>query len=162
MIKKTLFIFICILLMSTAVFADDMQEFTQNESEIQADESKGTQETQENNPKRQGGFQMPERDFQIPEGNFQMPEGDFQMPGGSSQMPESDTNRSSRENMFGQEGFRPGNFSGDIWGGQSTDISNEQNAGFAAFLKEYMTPAISLVLLAFSFVFVIFYKRKNY
>ncbi len=30
------------------------------------------------------------------------------------------------------------------------------------FVKEYSTPIISVVLLSFAFVFVIFYKRKSY
>jgi len=31
-----------------------------------------------------------------------------------------------------------------------------------SFIKEYFTPLLSIVLLALAFVFVIFYKRKNY
>ncbi len=38
----------------------------------------------------------------------------------------------------------------------------EQPTGFLGFLKTYLTPVISVILLALAFVFVGCYKRKNY
>ena len=43
---------------------------------------------------------------------------------------------------------------------QSTDEISENK--ILTFVKSYSTPITSIVLLLLAFVFVIFYKRKNY
>ena len=43
---------------------------------------------------------------------------------------------------------------------QSTEEKTENK--ILTFVKTYSTPIISVVLLAFAFLFVIFYKRKSY
>ena len=55
--------------------------------------------------------------------------------------------------MNGFEGMRPGQNNSAV---ESTPMT------FKGFLKEYQTPIISVVLLALAFVFVVFYKKKNY
>ena len=45
---------------------------------------------------------------------------------------------------------------------QEKSIDETVGNKILTFAKTYSTPIISVVLLAFAFVFVIFYKRKNY
>lgn len=44
----------------------------------------------------------------------------------------------------------------------SSNENNNEPITFTGFVKEYQTPIISIILLAAAFVFVKFYKRKNY
>ena len=68
------------------------------------------------------------------------------------------------------EGFSPpmggdGNFRGGMGGFPGEMKNNSQNAeqkDFLGFVKTYSTPITSVVLLAFAYLFVIFYKRKHY
>ena len=53
-----------------------------------------------------------------------------------------------------------GGFSGNMQSGQNTEV--QQPAGFLGFVKTYSTPITSVVLLGLAFIFVIFYRRKNY
>lgn len=54
-----------------------------------------------------------------------------------------------------------GGFSGNM---QSFNGQTQENApkGFLGFVKTYSTPITSVVLLGLAFIFVIFYRRKNY
>lgn len=42
------------------------------------------------------------------------------------------------------------------------DIHAEQETSFLGFVKTYSTPITSVILLFLAFIFVIFYRRKNY
>lgn len=53
-----------------------------------------------------------------------------------------------------------GGFSGNMQNSQNT--AAEQPTGFFGFVKTYSTPITSVVLLGLAFIFVIFYRRKNY
>ena len=53
-----------------------------------------------------------------------------------------------------------GGFSGNMTNSQNT-VSN-QSAGFLGFVKTYSTPVTSIILLGLAFIFVVFYRRKNY
>ena len=53
-----------------------------------------------------------------------------------------------------------GGFPGNMQGSQATEA--EQPTGFLGFVKTYATPITSVILLGLAFIFVIFYKRKNY
>lgn len=55
----------------------------------------------------------------------------------------------------GMEGFF-----GNMQGVQNTGAL--QSAGFFGFVKTYSTPISSVVLLGLEFIFVIFYRKKNY
>jgi len=53
--------------------------------------------------------------------------------------------------------------------GATTDVQNndqgiqtEQETDFFGFVKTYSTPVASVILLVLAFIFVIFYRRKNY
>lgn len=60
---------------------------------------------------------------------------------------------------FPGEGMN-GGMNGRFFGNEQTVSDTPE--GFIGFVKEYQTPLISVGLLAGAFVFVIFYKRKNY
>ena len=53
-----------------------------------------------------------------------------------------------------------GRFPGEVQNGQNT--AAEQPTGFVGIVKTYSTPITSVVLLGLAFIFVIFYRRKNY
>lgn len=53
-----------------------------------------------------------------------------------------------------------GSFPGNMQ--NSRDTATEQETGFLGFVKTYSTPILSVVLLGLAFLFVIFYRRKNY
>ncbi len=69
----------------------------------------------------------------------------------------TDNMRPNRENW----GVFPGEVPPSMAEQMETTAEKTDN-GFLTFVKTYSTPIISFVLLAFAFVFVIFYKRKNY
>ena len=54
-----------------------------------------------------------------------------------------------------------GNFPGNMqsFNGQTQE---SQPKGFLGFVETYSTPIISVVLLGLAFIFIIFYRRKNY
>lgn len=58
-------------------------------------------------------------------------------------------------------GFGGGMIMGETQETEDMTIQSE-STGIIGFMKEYSTPIISVILLAFAFVFVIFYKRRNY
>ena len=66
---------------------------------------------------------------------------------------------------FDRGGFQPGGFFGEqggMPGSQATDTAVQQTKGIKDYLKEYSTAITAMILLAFAFIFVIFYKRKRY
>ena len=54
-----------------------------------------------------------------------------------------------------------GSFPGNIQN-PNQNTKTEQEIGFWGFVKAYSTPITSVILLALAFIFVIFYRRKNY
>ena len=61
---------------------------------------------------------------------------------------------------FHGEGDFGGQFDGENFSNPTQEVEIE--AQEHNFFEEYFTPIISVILLALAFVFVIFYKRKNY
>ena len=124
--------------------------------------------------------EMPQGEFTPPEG-FTPPQnaGEFAPPESSKNNAESVTppanenvtteNQQTQENVtesnqtpgrnqqFGGMGGFPGNM-------QNFNGQTQENApkGFLGFVKTYSTPITSVVLLGLAFIFVIFYRRKNY
>ena len=115
----------------------------------------------------------------------QMPQGEF----APSQNPETNNNEvaaSQNENnqdvndipenntqnpddVSEQNGQQNRQFPGDMQGGfpGSMQNNNQQNQEaepmtFGSFIKTYSTPITSVIILALAFVFVVFYKRRNY
>ena len=62
-----------------------------------------------------------------------------------------------RNQQFGGMGGFPGNMQN--FNGQTQEDAPK---GFLGFVKTYSTPITSVVLLGLAFIFVIFYRRKNY
>ena len=62
-----------------------------------------------------------------------------------------------RNQQFGGMGGFPGNMQN--FNGQTQEDAPK---GFLGFVKTYSTPITSIVLLGLAFIFVIFYRRKNY
>lgn len=118
------------------------------------------------------GGQMPEGEFTPPqntetnnaEGTAPQADGNIEE---TAQPPENsgENNQESGENTpF--DGQMPGNM-GDFNfpGGMANSVQNtetEQATGFIGFIKTYSTPITSVILLLCAFVFVHFYKKKQY
>ena len=124
--------------------------------------------------------QMPQGEFTPPEG-FTPPQnaGEFAPPESSKNNAEAVTppanenvtteNQQTQENgtesnqtpgrnqQFGGMGGFPGNMQN--FNGQTQEDAPK---GFLGFVKTYSTPITSVVLLGLAFIFVIFYRRKNY
>jgi len=140
----------------------------------------------------QGNFdpsRMPQGNFNpsnMPEG-FTSPEGDFTPPqsneSSNTETNVTPTNENEDVTEDNPQTFENGNesdkmqngnspFGGQMPGGMGGFPGNMQNAqnvateeqstGLWGFVKTYSTPITSVVLLALAFVFVLFYKRKNY
>ena len=135
--------------------------------------------------------EMPQGEFTPPEG-FTLPEGftppqnagEFTSPESSKNSAEAVTppanenatteNRQTQENgtESNQTPGRNQQFGGQMPGGMGGFPGNMQNfngqtqenapKGFLGFVKTYSTPITSVVLLGLAFIFVIFYRRKNY
>ena len=129
--------------------------------------------------------QMPQGEFTPPEG-FTPPQnaGEFAPPESSKNNAEAVTppanenvtteNQQTQENgedanqtqggnqQFGDQ--MPGGMGGFSGNMQSFNGQTQENApkGFLGFVKTYSTPITSVVLLGLAFIFVIFYRRKNY
>ena len=62
-----------------------------------------------------------------------------------------------------QDGAAPEWMDEGVQGAEREAAAESVSAGtIGSLLQEYATPVISVILLAFAFVFVIFYKRKSY
>ena len=133
----------------------------------------------------QGDFVPPEG-FTPPNGEFTPPQntGEFTRPESSKNNAEAATpsvnenvatqNQQTQENgsesnqtqggnqqFGGQSPAGMGGFSGNMqnFNGQTQEDAPKD---FLGFVKTYSTPITSVVLLGLAFIFVIFYKRKNY
>lgn len=133
----------------------------------------------------QGEFTPPEG-FTPPNGEFTPPQnaGEFAPPQSNANntetpVPKTDTgiteeNQQTQENGEESNQFPGGNqqFGGQMPGGMGGFPGNMQNfngqtqedapKGFLGFVKTYSTPITSVVFLGLAFIFVIFYRRKNY
>lgn len=124
---------------------------------------------------------MPQGDFdssKMPEG-FTPPEGGFAPPksveNNNAETNEVVTEENPQPSENGEESgqTRNGNspFGGQMPGGMGGFPGNMQNnqqsqeetpMTFSGFVKTYSTPITSVILLVLAFIFVIFYRRKNY
>ena len=128
--------------------------------------------------------EMPSGDFAPPEG-FTPPDGEFTPPQGErsgsveATDPQTNTNLTEEEQVAPENSEESGQtqstnqqFAGQMPGGmggfpdnmQSFNGQTQEDApkGFLGFVKTYSTPTTSIVLLGLAFIFVIFYRRKNY
>ena len=138
-------------------------------------------------PDMPGGEFTPPEGFTPPDGNFTPPQnfGEFTPPQNneisstSTTAPETDTGvaEEKQENPdMGEDSAltteENSPFGGQMPGGMGGFPGNMQNfggqtqedmpKGFLGFVKTYSTPIVSVILLGLAFIFVIFYRRKNY
>ncbi len=128
--------------------------------------------------------QMPPDDFTPMEGEFTKPqnEGEFMPPERNtdtevsaskpdtgvteenqkpSENTEESTDTQNKNSPFGDKMPEGADrFPGNMQNGQNA--VKEEPLGFSGFVKTYSTPITSVILLALAFVFVVFYRRKNY
>ena len=147
MLKKIIPIAIALcLLFSISVMAE-------NTSAVPDDTAAGASQQMPQGERPQGG-----------RGNMGMPlSEDLQgrtppnMPNGEESGQTQGGNQQFSGQMPGGMGVFPGNMQN--FNGQTQE---EQPKGFLGFVKTYSTPITSVVLLGLAFIFVIFYRRKNY
>lgn len=113
-------------------------------------------------PQNSGNFTPPDRNFTPSENNNAGENSEMEMPQTENNTTDGNPQKPNGEQQFG--GRMPGGM-----GGFSEDMQNfngqpqkEAGAGFKGFVKTYSTPITSVILLVFAFVFVAFYRRKNY
>jgi len=176
MVKRIIIYAVCFLMcFSSTVLADEVNDATQQQTDqtIQQEMRQDfpMQGERMGGRPREFGRQMPTEGQRPPE--ITMPDSgnmpDFQVPdnGNMPKMPQDDEYTTDDENTIriprgGMGG--EGQFGGFPWMQDSAGAQTAAEAPttFKSILTEYFTPIVSLVLLALAFVFVIFYKRKNY
>ncbi len=114
---------------------------------------------------------------QRPQRNFTPPQnaGEFTPPQNTDATNTEATAPQTKSNESSENSQVPGGnhqFGGQMPGGMGGFPDNMQNfneqtheevpMAFLGFVKTYSTPITSVILLALAFVFVIFYRRKNY
>ena len=101
-------------------------------------------------------------------GNFTPPQSNDVNNNTAETVPQTDGS-ASEENLQAPDGNRQ--FGGQMPGGMGGfpgDMQNNQQSQeetpmtFSGFVKTYSTPITSVILLVLAFIFVIFYRRKNY
>lgn len=143
----------------------------------------GTPPQMPNGERPQGGNrmgQMPQGDFTPPQNNetnsAETPLQENNVPRnegnqGVNTAPESapENNSQNPNNAGGENAPQDRQFPEGMQGGFPGEMGNniqnaqtEQQTGFVGFVKAYSTPITSVILLMLAFVFVFFYKRKNY
>ncbi len=114
---------------------------------------------------------------QRPQGNFTPPQnaGEFTPPQNTdatnteATAPQTNSNESSESSQVpgGNQQFggqMPGGMGGFPGNMQNFNSQTQEEApkGFLGFVKTYSTPITSVIILILAFIFVIFYRRKNY
>ena len=106
------------------------------------------------------GFNPENREFTPPE-NIEVQGDENTEPQGETSVenPQDNTNPQGNGQFGGGRPNGQGNWN-NMFGQQQT--VQEQPTGFKLLVQQYFTPAVSVLLLILAFVFVIFYKRKQY
>ena len=74
---------------------------------------------------------------------------------------ESGQTQGENQQLAGQMPGGMGGFPGNMQN-FNVQTQEEEPEGFLGFVKTYSTPIASVILLGLAFIFVVFYKRKNY
>ena len=171
MIKRTIPIILCLILVfGISVSATNIQGDTPTENSQTTEEIPNRQERPQGGGR--GNMGMPP---EMPNGEMP-PQMNGQANAENQQQSGQSSSGSNAENTMGTEGNanpdatqrgkgNMGGFRGEMAPGmteqeQKTEEKTENK--ILIFVKTYSTPIISVVLLAFAFVFVIFYKKKTY
>ena len=189
MIKKILPIILCLMLVfGISVSATNTQGDTPTENNQTTEEMPNRQERPQGGGRGNMGIppEMPNGEMppKLPEGmtppempNDEMPpqingqaNAENQQQSGQSSSGSNAENATATEgntnpNAIGRGEGEMGGFRGEIPPGmteQEQKTEEKAENKILTFVKTYSTPIISVVLLAFAFLFVIFYKRKSY
>lgn len=65
-------------------------------------------------------------------------------------------------NIPNENDKEPGNRAPDNMTDNAQNTQEQQTTGFLGFIENYFTPVISVILLILAFIFVIFYKKRQY
>lgn len=179
MLKKVITIAIALcLIFSISVMAE-------NTSSVTDGTASGASQQMPQGERPQGGRgnmgMPPSGEFTPPQnaGKFTPSQNDVKTNGTEPTEPNADAgmteeNQQTQENSEESNQTQGGNqqFGGQMPGGMGGFPANMQNfngqtqeeapKGFSGFVKTYSTPITSVVLLIIAFIFVIFYRRKNY
>ena len=116
-------------------------------------------------PQNSGGFTPPQNNTDANGKEAVTPPANDSAVTENKQIQETDeeSNQGSDDDkQFG--GLMPGDMGGFSGNAQNFNgqTQEEQPKGFLGFVKTYSTPITSVVLLGLAFIFVIFYRKKNY
>ena len=113
-------------------------------------------------PENSGEFTPPQSEFPSPQNNVVNNNTEATTPQTAGDTFEENSPIPGGNQQFG--GQMPGGMGGFFGNMQNFNEQNqeEQPKGFWGFAKTYSTPITSVVLLGLAFIFVIFYRRKNY
>jgi len=130
-------------------------------------------------PENGGDFTPPQGDFTPPENREESipPQGGFTPPeneekstppqnndinNNAETTPQTDGDTAEETPRFGRQ--MPGGMGGFPGNMQNSNqnTQDQQETGFSGFIKTNSAPVASVILLGLAFLFVIFYKRKNY
>ena len=137
--KRFILLLLCfVLLFSVSVFAENEDVNNAPTQEWQRDMNKGS---------------VPSENF-----NGQPPERAPQINNNESETPQ-ENNQNWNQQMPNEEFGGKMPFENNM---NNETAKDETPKSFTDYIKEYITPIISVILLAFAFVFVIFYKRNNF
>jgi len=171
MIKKILPIILCLMLVfGISVSATNTQGDTPTENNQTTEEMPNRQERPQGGGRGNMGIppEMP-NDEMPPQINGQANAENQQQSGQSSSGSNAEnttaTEGNTNPNAIGRGEGEMGGFRGEMPPGmteQEQKTEEKAENKILIFVKTYSTPIISVVLLAFAFLFVIFYKRKSY
>lgn len=94
---------------------------------------------------------------ETPSNEDAIPEASEQIPQGAEEQPQGGRGNMGTPPYGGMRGGFPGNMQNNNQQTQETEPMT-----FLGFIKTYSTPITSVILLALAFIFVVFYRRKNY
>ncbi len=173
MVKKILIISLCLILAFSVVsFAEEVpQERQMPQGNMERQRPQDGQRPDGGMGGGRGGMgadmQPPEMtEGEMPE-NMPSPRNPEEQQADNTQQSQTDLTHEGQtqetEQNFPQRGQgMQGGFQGQMNGDMQQATAQNQSKSFTDILKEYSTPVISVILLALAFLFVIFYKRKNY
>ena len=151
-----------------------VQEMPMQGGEIPQGGQRGTPPQMPNGERPQGanrGSQMPQGEFAQSQ-NAETSNDEVALPQNENnqdvnEIPEN--NIQNPDDVSEQNGQQNRQFPGDMQGGFHGNMQNSNQPTqetepmtFGNFIKTYSTPITSVILLALAFVFVSFYKRRNY
>ena len=171
MIKKILPIILCLILVfGISVSATNIQGDAPTENSQTTEEIPNRQERPQGGGRGNMGIPPEMPNGEMPpkmngQANAENQQQSGQSSSGSNAENTTATEGNTNPNAIGRGEGEMGGFRGEMPPGmteQEQKTEEKAENKILIFVKTYSTPIISVVLLAFAFLFVIFYKRKSY